>query len=152
MIKAYNDLNGIAEIWCEAFGDTFEDVKYFFENLKYGKCFAYIIDGKAVSLLFLVDCSIGDSAAKYIYAACTLKQFRGMGYMSRLLSYVCSLGSDVCLIPANERLVTYYKQRGFEEVRSVDELNFFENDVINNDYLIVGCSLKEPIVLLNTED
>lgn len=152
MIKAYNDLNGIAEIWCEAFGDTFEDVKYFFENLKHGKCFAYIIDGKAVSLLFLVDCSIGDSTAKYIYAACTLKQFRGMGYMSRLLSYVCSLGSDVCLIPANERLVTYYKQRGFEEVRSVDELNFFENDVINNDYLIVGCSLKEPIVLLNTED
>lgn len=152
MIKAYNDLNGIAEIWCEAFGDTFEDVKYFFENLKYGKCFAYIIDGKAVSLLFLVDCSIGDSTAKYIYAACTLKQFRGMGYMSRLLSYVCSLGSDVCLIPANERLVTYYKQRGFDEVRSVDELNFFENDVINNDYLIVGCSLKEPIVLLNTED
>ncbi|WP_177917893.1 GNAT family N-acetyltransferase [uncultured Eubacterium sp.] len=152
MIKAYNDLNGIAEIWCEAFGDTFEDVKYFFENLKYGKCFAYIIDGKAVSLLFLVDCSIGDSTAKYIYAACTLKQFRGMGYMSRLLSYVCSLGSDVCLIPADERLVTYYKQRGFEEVRSVDELNFFENDVINNDYLIVGCSLKEPIVLLNTED
>ncbi len=152
MIKAYNDLNGIAEIWCEAFGDTFEDVKYFFENLKYGKCFAYIVDGKAVSLLFLVDCSIGDSTAKYIYAACTLKQFRGMGYMSRLLSYVCSLGSDVCLIPANERLVTYYKQRGFEEVRSVDELNFFENDVINNDYLIVGCSLKEPIVLLNTED
>lgn len=152
MIKAYNDLNGIAEIWCEAFGDTFEDVKYFFENLKYGKCFAYIIDGKAVSLLFLVDCSIGDSTAKYIYAACTLKQFRGMGYMSRLLSYVCSLGSDVCLIPANERLVTYYKQRGFEEVRSVDELKFFENDVINNDYLIVGCSLKEPIVLLNTED
>lgn len=152
MIKAYNDLNGIADIWCEAFGDTFEDVKYFFENLKYGKCFAYIIDGKAVSLLFLVDCSIGDSTAKYIYAACTLKQFRGMGYMSRLLSYVCSLGSDVCLIPANERLVTYYKQRGFEEVRSVDELNFFENDVINNDYLIVGCSLKEPIVLLNTED
>lgn len=152
MIKAYNDLNGIAEIWCEAFGDTFEDVKYFFENLKYGKCFAYIIDGKAVSLLFLVDCSIGDSTAKYIYAACTLKQFRGMGYMSRLLSYVCSLGSDVCLIPANERLLTYYKQRGFEEVRSVDELNFFENDVINNDYLIVGCSLKEPIVLLNTED
>lgn len=152
MIKAYNDLNGIAEIWCEAFGDTFEDVKYFFENLKYGKCFAYIIDGKAVSLLFLVDCSIGDSTAKYIYAACTLKQFRGMGFMSRLLSYVCSLGSDVCLIPANERLVTYYKQRGFEEVRSVDELNFFENDVINNDYLIVGCSLKEPIVLLNTED
>lgn len=152
MIKAYNDLNGIAEIWCEAFGDTFEDVKYFYENLKYGKCFAYIIDGKVVSLLFLVDCSIGDSTAKYIYAACTLKQFRGMGYMSRLLSYVCSLGSDVCLIPANERLVTYYKQRGFDEVRSVDRLKFFENDVINNDYLIVGCSLKEPIVLLNTED
>ena len=72
--------------------------------------------------------------------------------MSQLLSYVCSLGSDVCLIPANERLVTYYKQRGFEEVRSVDRLKFFENDVINNDYLIVGCSLKEPIVLLNTED
>ena len=48
--------------------------------------------------------------------------------------------------------MTYYKQRGFDEVRSVDELKFFENDVINNDYLIVGCSLKEPIVLLNTED
>ena len=56
MIEECNDLNGIAEIWCEAFGDTFDDVKY------------------------------------------------------------------------------------------------FENDVINNDYLIVGCSLKEPIVLLNTED
>ena len=34
MIKAYNDLNGIAEIWCEAFGDTFEDVKYFFEKVE----------------------------------------------------------------------------------------------------------------------
>ena len=48
MIEVYNDLNGIAEIWCEAFGDTFDDVKYFYENLKYGKCFAYIKDGKAV--------------------------------------------------------------------------------------------------------
>lgn len=152
MIEKYNNLNGIAEIWCEAFGDTFDDVKYFYENLKYGKCFAYIKDGKAVSLLFFVDCSLGDCAAKYIYAACTLKQYRGRGYMSQLLSYVCSFGSDVCLIPANERLLTYYKQRGFNEVRSVDELKFFENDVINNDYLIVGCSLKEPIVLLNTED
>lgn len=72
--------------------------------------------------------------------------------MSQLLSYVCSFGGDVCLIPGDEHLVTYYKQRGFNEVRSVDELKFFENDVINNDYLIVGCSLKEPIVLLNTED
>ena len=72
--------------------------------------------------------------------------------MSQLLSYVCSFGSDVCLIPADERLVAYYKQRGFNEVRSVDELKFFENDLNNNDYLIVGCSLKEPIVLLNTED
>lgn len=46
--------------------------------------------------------------------------------MSQLLSYVCSFGSNVCLIPANERLVTYYKQRGFNEVRSVDELKFLK--------------------------
>lgn len=149
MVKLCDNLNEIATLWSEAFGDSFEDIKCFCDNLKYGKCYLLTENGETASLLFLVDCKLGEYNAKYIYAACTSKRFRKQGCMSELLKYICDEFKYVCLIPADEKLVGYYKNRGFDIVRNIDELSFFENDVINNEYLFEGCSLDKPVVLLN---
>lgn len=149
MVKLCDDFCKIAALWSEAFGDSLDDIKYFCDNLKHGECYSLIKNGETASLLFLIDCKLGEHNAKYVYAACTSKRFRKQGCMSELLKYICDEFKYVCLIPADEKLVGYYKNRGFDTVWNVDELSFFENDVINNEYLFEGCSLDKPVVLLN---
>lgn len=152
MVKVCNDFDGISRIWCEAFGDSVEDVKYFFDNLKNGCCYAVTVDGKPVSILYLIDCELNGEKVKYVYAACTLNEYKNKGYMSELLSYVCKEYKNVCLVPANEKLLEYYNKRCFRGVYDTEALTFFENDVINNEYLLAGCSLDKPIVLLYKGD
>lgn len=146
MIKFTNDINQIANIWIEAFGDSFDDVAFFENNLKNGKCLGYYINEKLVSMLYLVDCKLNDEDNYYVYAACTLKDFRGNGYMKNLLDYVKDTNGKVCLIPANEGLIDYYKNNGLDSFSSIEDLSFDECDALINDYLYVGCDLEKPVV------
>lgn len=146
MIKYTDDINQIADIWMEAFGDTFEDVDFFAKNLQNGKCLGYFIDEKLVSMLYLIDCNLDNDDNYYVYAACTLKKYRGYGYMKALLDYIKNNYGKVCLIPANESLIDYYKNNDLDCFSSIESLHFNECDALVNDYLFEGCSLQTPIV------
>ncbi len=146
MIKEFNDKNLIIPLWTEAFGDSEEDIVFFLNNCKNMKCIGCFDDEELLSMLFLVDCKLDNSNSKYIYAACTYKKYRGSGAMSKLLDYCKSNFKNVCLIPADDKLVCFYKKRGFEKEFDVDKIIFDESDDIN-EYLFEGCQLEKPIIL-----
>lgn len=143
MVKIVNSKNDIIKLWNEAFGDSEEDITLFINNVRDAICLGYYDNNNLKSMMYLVNCSLG----KYIYVACTLKKHNGKGYMTRLLDYCKSNYNNVCLIPANESLIDFYKKRGFSIEESVNNLKFNQIDIIN-EYLFDGCSLKKPIVLV----
>ena len=117
-------INECREIYREAFG-TDED----FENRLFSACADYCkelcINGKTVSMLFALPCNIckngGIIPAYYIFAAATKKEFRGKGYMSRLIN---SLETDRLLFlkPADAPLFKFYEKLGFRRFEiSADE-------------------------------
>ncbi len=111
------------EIYRESFGEDKEFEKLLFKNppetLK--------IEGKTVSQLFLLPCSIksGEETlnAKYIYAAATKKSERKKGYMSKLLKRVIKENDILILRPASQELKNYYKKFGFKEFAATDTEN-----------------------------
>lgn len=117
-------INECMEIYREAFG-TDKD----FENRLFSTCAEYrktlCINGKTVSMLFALPCNIhkngGIIPAYYIFAAATKKEFRGKGYMSRLIN---SLKTDRLLFlkPADAPLFKFYEKLGFKRFEiSADE-------------------------------
>lgn len=150
MIKITNNIDDIISLWQEAFGDTREDILFFADNLKHGECIA-LYDNEIVSMLYLVDCKVDYKASKYIYAACTSKKYRSNGAMTRLLDYCKEKYESVCLIPANEGLISYYKKRNFDKAIDISSVTFDECDEIC-DYLFEGCELNNPFGLMYIGD
>lgn len=149
IIKSVTNNNDIIEIWQEAFGDSVEDIMYFINNLKHGYCIGLYGEKGIQSLMFLVDCTIDGCKGGYVYAACTKKEYRSKGSMTDLLSYAKdNCGDFLCLIPADEPLIDYYKKRGFVGEISIESIVFDESKEIT-DYLFEGCSLHKPIALRN---
>lgn len=147
MVKEITNKEAIIDLWQEAFGDTKEEILFFLENCKNKKCLGYFENGSLLSMLFLVKCSFG----YYIYAACTKKQARNTGAMSALLDYCKNSYRHLCLIPANEPLISYYKKRGFIKKAPLSSLEFEETKEICA-YLLEGCELKQPFILIYTNN
>lgn len=146
MIKIIDDRNLIIPLWQEAFNDSKEDIMFFLNNCKNVKCLGYFDENALSSMLFLVDCKINDIDYKYIYAACTYKNKRGRGDMSKLLDYSKSNYRNVCLIPADDKLVEFYIKRGFDTKINLREIVFDESEEIK-EYLFDGCELITPFIL-----
>ncbi len=91
--------------------------KYFNDNLFY-----LLLDGKVVSMLFLIPCELKmfeqKYPAAYLYAAATLPQYRGQGLMTKLINRIKkeTVENGVALItkPANKGLYDYYAKFGFK--------------------------------------
>lgn len=149
MIKITNNIDDIVPLWSEAFGDSREDIVFFIDNIRNGVCLAEFQNDKAVSMLYLVDCSLNSKQAHYIYAACTDSKSRKKGYMSGLIKYCIDNYDRVCLIPADEHLVNYYNKQGLVFMHPVDDLKFNECRELIDEYLYAGCSLDSPVVLAN---
>lgn len=133
-------------LWKEAFGDTEDDIQFFIDNCKYKSVLTLSDNNELCSMLFLVDAVVNDTKYKYVYAACTSKQSRGLGYMSALLKYVVNAYKNVLLIPADAELVEYYKKRNFNKIIEIDNIEFNECSEIK-EYLFDGCSLEKPFAL-----
>lgn len=138
----------VISLWQESFGDSKEDVLFFLNHCRNKICLCAEKNGELLSMLFLVDCMVNGDAYKYIYAACTSKNARKNGYMSRLLDYCISKYNKVLLIPADEKLVDYYSKRGFTHKTNMNNILFNESDEIK-EYLFEGCSLAKPFALAN---
>ena len=146
MIEFTNNRKGIIDLWQEAFEDSLTDIDFFLDNCSNKKCLTYIKDNKIVSMIFVIDAILNGSKTKYLYAAASLKAFRGKGYMSDLLNKAQKDYASLCLIPATEALANFYKKRGFSTAFSIDKLDFNQADEIKN-FLLEGYSINPPFVL-----
>lgn len=109
---------GIIALWQEAFGDEREYIEFFLDGCTDKVCIGATEKGKLVSFLFLLNGSVCKLSCKYIYAACTLKEYRGRGIMGKLISFAKGYCRDngvdlIFLVPGEESLYSYYEKFGF---------------------------------------
>ena len=108
-------------LWMEVFGDSREDVDRFFidvhrdENL-----LTHSEQGSVVAMLNIVELQTDYGPTAYLYAIATAKKWRGYGFASELIRQAIAISRErgykaVMLIPADEKLVKYYKRFGFGE-------------------------------------
>lgn len=122
MIKVFYSENlnrdEVIELWTASFGDSKEYVEFFLDNCPGYVCIEYFVDKRLVSMLFLLDGNLSGSDCKYLYAACTHKDFRRKGIMEELIGFTKEFCkklncSAIFLVPANESLYSYYGKFGF---------------------------------------
>lgn len=148
-ISYTDDYEQIVNVWQNVFGDTKQEIIYFLNNCNNRKCLGLFIDGKLVSMLFLVECKYGSLNGEYIYAVSTLKDYRKKGYATKLINCAKEKMKDfLWLIPANLNLFGYYKSFGFDtklysDRKYKNSVSFNENDEIK-EYLYEGSEFEYP--------
>ena len=146
MVKFTRDSDKIIHLWREAFGDSEEEIEFFIYNVKNAKCLMYYEGENEASMMYLVDCTVNGEKYSYVYAACTLKDYEGRGYMTKLLNYAFLNHIKLCLIPANESLIDFYSKRGIDNKFPIEDIKFQQIPEIE-EYLFEGYTLKEPTAL-----
>ena len=109
----------VRNIYVEAFGaNPLFDGLFFHTYRKDVR--TLVVDGKIVSILFLLPCSANGQRCYYLYAAATAENERGKGYMSRLIQDVL-VASDAPLFlkPATDDLIPFYSKLGFHLAKGV---------------------------------
>ena len=126
LIESKNEYtDSLVELWHKVFGDDEKYIKLFFKEAYYDSdCFAEISDGKIVSAFYLLKCIIKYDGkiynGRYLYAAATLPEYRGEGFMAKLIKeaqdYIKDNDIDfIALVPASDSLYDYYGRFGFKE-------------------------------------
>lgn len=108
------------KIYSQEFGDDIFAKELFNSCYKY--CHCYKVNDEIVSIVFLLPCEIYNNKerydAKYVFAVTTVKQYRGKGYMSKLLNSVYDENQIYFLKPQNPTLVGFYKKLGYNEFKA----------------------------------
>ena len=137
-----SDINDIISVWNESFGDSEDDIRFFLDSRYIPEnTVVYEHGGKIVSVLFLLDGYMhingADYPSYYLYAACTLIEFRGKGIMAQMLSFAKSLSESrnknfIVLKPGEKSLFGYYEKFGYKTVFSnkIVEINDFHHNQI----------------------
>ena len=119
-IMSGSDVPGLRRLWGAVFDEKTEAVDLFFER-NIDNCRGYFaeLEGKPVSALYLLDCSLNGKRAHYLCGAATLPDFRGRGIMSRLIGFALDDAvkrGDLfsLLFPAGDSLYGYYRRFGYE--------------------------------------
>ena len=122
MIKVFSPDNinreDVIKLWQLSFGDPREYVEFFLDNCPDYVCIEYFSEDKLASMLFLLEGELASEKCKYLYAACTDIRFRRQGIMEKLITFTkeyCSEQgySSIFLVPANDKLYSYYAKFGF---------------------------------------
>ncbi len=122
-----NMFPALTELWQQSFGDSREYIRMFLEqNFDRIKTLVYMVDEKPVSVVYLLSVTYVTALAcihkrkcLYLYAAATLPEFRGKGYLGMLLSYIrVHIPEPVLLVPGAESLISYYEKQGFSMLQT----------------------------------
>ena len=80
------------------------------------------IDGETVAMCFLLPCEVDGKKARYIYGFTVKEKYRGNGYGKALMEQIKNETNDILILrPANEKLIDYYKQFGFCEIKASNQ-------------------------------
>lgn len=139
------DEKRLKELYLASFTeDSTEDADFLFEKVfSKAKLISRKEDGKTVSMLFLMDCSVKINGRSlpfyYLYAACTDPKYRGKGLMGGLLDKAKAFAKEsgrlgIILKPAKPSLFNFYEKCDFSPFFKVSkavldsrELALYEN-------------------------
>ena len=135
-----NNEKRLKELYLASFlEDTKEDADFLFENVfSSANLISKEMDGKTVSMLFLMDCTLKTKAGElpyyYLYAACTDPDYRGKGLMGQLLEKAKTFAKEkgrlgIILKPAKPSLFDFYKKCGFEPFFKVAKAEITKTDL-----------------------
>lgn len=111
----------LKELWALCFDEKQSALNLFFER-NFDNMSAYVVfdNNKAVSALYLIDCTLNGQKSHYLCGASTSPEYRGLGIMGQLIEYaLCDAKKhgDVysLLLPATDSLYSFYKKFGYTE-------------------------------------
>lgn len=113
------DLPALKNIWLSCFEEREDAAELFFKrNKSHFHAYACEADGKLVSALYLIDCSLNGDRAHYLCGAATLPAYRGKGYISALIQYALDDAKQrgdrfSLLLPASDPLYGFYDRFGY---------------------------------------
>jgi len=123
----------LAQIWRICFEEPARPARYFLNNyFRPENCLIYQFGGKIAAVTYLLPAQIISDGkpvqAHYIYAAATLPQYRGHGYMAALLAGAALIGANrgdqySVVLPATQELYPLYEKSDYK--------NFFETDFVS---------------------
>ncbi len=137
----------ITQVMCECFGEPVWVLKFFFEErFDINNCHVCMVDNKIVSVLHVIPSKIRlvreTLNGVYIYGACTLKEHRKNGYMSKLINYTHDFyarrGYECAfLVPGKPELVKFYEKLSY--------INFFKlrRVELSNEEICEMCGSKD---------
>lgn len=159
MIALANKTNAeeLKKIWQICFGDSRAYIDSFFQKQMKPENTLVHYDTQELpaAMLFLLPAELNVQGqafpAQYLYAACTLPEYRGRGYMKQLVDAASELGkkrgiANTILVPAEESLFEFYKKCGYQR--------FFQRQVLKlsreelTAYGSEGCR-KLPVSIAN---
>ncbi len=130
----------LISVTSRCFNEPKEIVTYFFENkFKTDNCFVCLENDKPVSVVNILDqkLMLKNKLYKvgYIYGVCTLPEFRGKGYMKKLLNYaescIASKGYDCSfLVPESRYLERFYENIGYRNFFKTKSVFLSKNEMI----------------------
>jgi GNAT superfamily N-acetyltransferase len=144
----YGDIPRLKKIWKESFDDSDCVIDMFFDSC-FGDAEALVFCvGKDIcSALYMIPTAISGRPASYIYAASTLPEHRGRGFMSELMRSAVSLSKEkgdsaVFLVPANVSLYDYYARFGFERGFYVNRTELSASDIPQSDICVFDAGAR----------
>jgi len=142
------DVPALMSNWHLCFGDEPSQIKPFFGSEAFSpeNTLVYEENGAVVSQLFLIEGVMRKGCllypAFYIFAACTLKEYRGRGIMAQLIgeavSYAKENGKEfIFLLPEEKELYDYYSKLGFVSCCACSEKVIKCGEIFSPDYRLV---------------
>ena len=131
-IAQQKDIPVLSEIWSQAFADSKSYIDFFMKK-RFSSCVSLVNETqeRISSALYLLpgELMIEGNAHKavYLYAAATIPEDRGKGYMSALLKQAEQTAAErgaefIALVPGDEKLFDFYSKRGYSTAFSVREI------------------------------
>lgn len=118
----------LKNLWQEAFDDPDDFTDLFFSKIySPERCHCILDQGMPASALYWFDCDLKGRKLAYVYAVATLKSHRGQGLAQKLIHETHEIlrqqgYAGVILVPADEKLFTFYKKLGYEVATTCSRL------------------------------
>lgn len=129
----------LISVSCMGFKEPEESVRFFYSNfVKLEDCAVCVDGGKVVSILHMIPANIIKNnvlvPCHYIYAATTIPEYRGMGYMSGLINFAVKKAGErgqkySILVPANTDLYNFYEKFGYRKFFKVRKVCLTFNEM-----------------------
>lgn len=130
----WEDKESLIRLWVSCFGDSRDFVFHFLNSfMSNDNIYVCEKDGKIVSAVYALDCSINGRNGIYFYAVATDENYRRQGLAKKeiefLIDYKTKKGAEVFLLtPSNEKNRSYYKTMSFEDFFYCEKKTFSQCD------------------------